>query len=81
MANEKLKKQWAGEVSAKLIGRKITAVRYMTDAEVKSFCWCNAAVVIQLDDGTLLYPQADDEGNNAGAIATSHDDLPVIPVI
>ena len=81
MANQKLKRSWVADVSATFIGRKIVAVRYMTDQEVKTLCWNKAAVVMALDDGTLFYPIADDEGNNAGAIATSCDDLPVIPVI
>ena len=78
MTDEQLKKQWADEVSAKLIGRRIVKVRYMSKAEVKDCGWFNAAVIIKLDDGTLLYPMADDEGNSAGAIATTHEDLPVI---
>ena len=81
MLNQKLKRSWVADISAKFIGRKIVAIRYMTDKEVKSVSWSKAAVVIALDDGTLFYPMADDEGNNAGALATSCDDLPVIPVI
>ena len=81
MTNEQLKKKWAEEVSAKLVGKKIVRVRYMTPDEVKDCGWFNAAVILRLDDGTLLYPTADDEQNNAGSLATTHEDLPVIPVI
>jgi hypothetical protein len=81
MSDAELKKQWADEVSVKLVGRKIVSVRYMTKEEVKDCAWFNAAVILKLDNGTLLYPMADDEGNNAGALATTHEDLPVIPVI
>ena len=81
MTNEHLKKQWVDEVSAKLVGRKIVKVRYMSKDEVKDYGWYNAAVLIKLDDGTTLYPMSDDEGNNAGSLATTNKDLPVIPVI
>jgi hypothetical protein len=81
MTDEQLKKKWADEVSAKLVGRKIVKVRYMSKKEVNDCGWYNAAVIIKLDDGTMIYPMSDDEGNNAGALATTNEDLSVIPVI
>ena len=81
MTDEQLKKQWAKEAADKLVGRKIVKVRYMTKKEVEDCGWFNAAVILKLDDGTMLYPMADDEGNNAGSLATTNEDLPVIPVI
>ena len=41
--------------------------------------WSKSPVVIELDDGIHLIPMSDDEGNDAGAIATNLDDLPIIP--
>ena len=79
--SNKLKKKWSKEVGGKLVGRKIVAVRYMTDKERKEQWWSKSAVVIRLDDGSALYPMSDDEGNDAGAIATTYEDLPVIPTI
>jgi hypothetical protein len=76
-----LKRKWSEEVGRKLVGRKIVAVRYMTDKERKKHWWGKSAVVIKLDDGAFLYPMSDDEGNEAGAIATTLDDLPVIQTI
>lgn len=35
---------------------------------MKTVGWVRAPVVIELDDGTLLIPQSDDEGNDAGAL-------------
>jgi hypothetical protein len=43
--------------------------------------WDKSGIVLMLDDGTYIYPSRDDEGNGAGALFTSHADLPVIPVI
>lgn len=51
-----------------LVGRKITSVRYMTDQEQKDFGWYKKAVVITLDDGSVMFPMSDDEGNDAGVI-------------
>lgn len=52
-----------------LVGRKIVAVRELTKKEMKREFWdedsCTALV---LDDGTLLYPSRDPEGNGAGAL-------------
>jgi len=75
------KQRWVTEIETKLLGKKITGIRYMTDKEVEEFGWSNAAVVIQLDDGGELIASADDEGNNAGAIFTNYVGLDVIPVI
>jgi hypothetical protein len=37
--------------------------------------------MLELDDGTVLFPASDDEGNDAGALFTANDKLPVIPTI
>jgi hypothetical protein len=64
---EHQKKEWAKRF-ASLVGRSITAVSWMNESEVKATGWHRSAIVIQLDDGTLLIPQMDDEGNDAGAL-------------
>jgi len=81
MPNNLIKKQWAKEVAKHLVGKQIRSVRYMTNQEVKDASWYHAAIVIELDDKTLLYPMADDEGNDAGALGTNNNELQVIPVI
>ena len=75
------KQRWTAEVKAKLVGRKITGVRYMSDREVEHFGWCSAAIVLQLDDGGELIASRDDEGNDAGALFTNYVGLETIPVI
>ena len=81
MSTEELKKNWTEKVKTKLLGRKIIEIRFMTPEEIKFLDWANAAVVIKLDDGLLLYPSCDDELNNAGSLATTCNSLPLIPVI
>lgn len=67
-SREDCKARWA-KVFQPLVGRTIRAVRWMDEEEMKEMGdWFSAPIVIQLDDGTLLWPSADDEGNDAGAL-------------
>ena len=73
--------RWTKEASDLLVGRKIVRVRYMTQEECDHLGWNAKGIVIHLDDGNLIYPSRDDEGNDAGALFTNNDELPTIPVI
>jgi hypothetical protein len=53
----------------------------MTKKEVEYMGWQSRSVIIILDNGVAIYPSRDDEGNDAGALFTSDDSLPIIPVI
>lgn len=78
---ENIETRWTNEARRQLEGRRIVKVRYMTAAEADSLGWGVRAVVMQLDDGNLIYPSADDEGNDAGALFTNNERQPVLPVI
>jgi hypothetical protein len=55
-----------------LVGRKIVNVMYMDNESSEEMGWDGRrGVVIELDDGTQLFPMQDDEGNGPGALATS----------
>jgi hypothetical protein len=73
-------KNWIERSEKVLLGRRILKVRYMTQKEAEEMGWDNRAIVIGLDNGTVIFPSMDDEGNNAGAIFTTDKDLPTIPV-
>ena len=79
--DEQIKRRFELPIRKLLLGRKITSVRYMTEEERKGLGWSHASIVIGLDDNTLLYPSMDDEGNDAGALFTTHASLQTIPVI
>jgi hypothetical protein len=81
MAKDNLIKQWEKECSKHLVGKKIYTVRYMTDEEMEEHLWDKKALVIIFTDGSYIYASSDDEGNNGGALFTSFDNLPTIPVI
>lgn len=80
MSNASIEVRWRKKMLEKLRGRQIVNVRIMTVQEAETLGWFNRSVVLQLDDGAMLYGSMDDEGNEAGAIFTTYDDLPTLPV-
>lgn len=79
--NDKLAARWNKIASKMLVGRKIVRVSYMSEKEMEVSCWDRRALVIELDDGNLIFPSADDEGNGPGALFTNNDENPVLPVL
>lgn len=59
---------WNEHARINLLGKKIVGVRYITQEEANNLGWNSRSLAIQLNDGTLIYPSMDDEGNNAGAL-------------
>ena len=51
-----------------LIGRKIVNVRHLNPKECDDLGWYKSPLTLELDDGTILIPQTDDEGNDGGAM-------------
>ena len=76
-----LTKQWGERASKNLKGKVIAEVRYLTEEEVNGMGWYHSALAIFFTDGSYIFPSRDDEGNDAGALFASFEDLPVIPVI
>lgn len=72
---------WTDVAKKMLLNRKIVGVRYLLDEEMESLGWDDRTIVLILDDGNMIFPSCDDEGNCAGALFTNHSDQPVIPVI
>ena len=56
-----------------LVGQKITEVRWLTKKETEDIFdyWYNQPIQITLENGISLLPMSDDEGNEAGAMATN----------
>lgn len=65
MANNKY---WEEYGNKHLKGRTIVDVRYLTTIEMKGMGWHRKSIVLELSDGSLLFPSKDDEGNDAGAL-------------
>ena len=58
-----------------LIGLTIVDIRRMTEDELEGQGWDRRehAVVLEFDDGTLIYASQDEEGNGPGALFGTKD--------
>ena len=74
MSKNESRQLWASKLSS-LVGRKITQVRYLDDDEAEMCGWGRSPVSLTLDDGTMLWPASDDEGNDAGALNIQKGEL------
>jgi len=74
-------KQWTEVASSILLNRKIVKVRYMNQGEADDMGWYSRPVAFLLDNGVWIFPSADDEGNNGGALFTTDRNNSVLPVI
>lgn len=72
---------WTKVAADLLVGRTIVKVRYLTDEERDLIGFSSRAVVLQLDNGLLVYPSQDDEGNDAGALFTTDEKHGTLPVL
>lgn len=68
MATQTILDHWSNRAKNSFVGRRIVDARYLTKGEMEALGWTKSALVLQLDDGTLLFPSRDDEGNNGGAM-------------
>lgn len=60
--------RWTKFAADRLVGRTIKSVSYMTDEERELQGWYQKPLVIELDDGSVLFPISDDEGNGPGSL-------------
>ena len=72
---------WTHLTSEHLVGKTITKVEYIDNAEMEENMWHKRPIAIQLDNKHWLIPMMDDEGNDGGAISTTIGELQTIPVI
>lgn len=73
--------RWNKAARELLQGRTIVKVGYMSEEEAEAMGWSARPIVIELDNGLLLYPSMDDEGNDGGALFTSDEKTPGLPVL
>ena len=57
-----------------LLGKKIASIEYMASDDAENFGWNKRPIIITLDDGTEIFSQADEEGNDGGALAIYNSD-------
>ena len=80
MSNKELTKQWTDRFKF-LVGCKIIKVDYMSNEECEDLGWNKRPIQIHLDSGAVLSPQADDEGNDGGALFTGWKEQSLAPVL
>ena len=72
--------KWEKLVNKYLVGRQIVKVKWLSAKETEEiYGWDQQPCEIYLDNGTILTPRSDDEGNESGAIGTNINELPIIP--
>lgn len=86
MNKEQMFKRWNTQAREVLIGRTITKVMYMNDtwAEQLGFDeYMGRPLMMQLDNGTVIIPMRDDEGNDGGAVQylTKDGGFDVLPLL
>ena len=84
MDTKKIITKWQNSTRKLLVGKTITHVRYLKDEEMEGMDgWHYRPAVIIFNDGSMLIPQSDDEGNEGGAMLFQDKDKKhhIIPVI
>ena len=72
--------KWEKLVSKHLVGRKIVKIKWLSAKESERLMGgSQQPCEIYLDNGTILTPSSDDEGNESGAILTNIKELSCIP--
>ena len=73
-------RKWLRQINKVLLDRRIVKIRYMSKKEAEEMEWERRSIVLELDDGNIIYPSMDDGGNDGGALLTNDEELSVIPV-
>lgn len=55
-------------------GKVIKKVRNMTQAELDAEGWTRPTICLELEDGTVIYPSQDEEGNGPGEFFGTNGD-------
>lgn len=67
-SSKQLEQTWTERAVDQLKGRTIVSVRYMTSQEANALGWWSRPLMVELDDGTLIYAAIDGEGNGPGTL-------------
>jgi hypothetical protein len=73
--------RWNKIAADMLVGQVVSSVRYMTPKEASDSGFASRPVVIEFGSGLHIFPMRDDEGNDAGALATSDRKNSCLPVL
>lgn len=70
MSNTKVNpdQQHNTNAESKLVGKTIKRVHYLSNKDAENLMWYKRPIVIEFEDGSMIIPQMDDEGNDGGAL-------------
>lgn len=74
-------KQTVESLRKALVGKKVTDVGYMKKEDQHDMGWSYRPLVICFEGDQFVFPMADDEGNEAGALATSVEGCGTVGVL
>ena len=84
---QELVEKWGKTANDLLAGLQVRRAYYMPRKSVDTMGWHASCPVIEFydpngdRDNIRIFPMKDDEGNDAGAMATSNEEDPVLPVV
>ena len=70
-----------GKAENLLLGKKVLAVRFLSEAEAKMMGWESRPLCIYFSDGLTLIPATDEGGSDGGCLYTNNEDLPIIAAV
>ena len=65
---DKIEKRWTKYAEKHLLGRSISRVRYLDKDEAEHLGWHQRSLLLELDNGTIVFMSRDDEGNDGGTL-------------
>lgn len=72
-------RNWSIDATKLFKGKVVSHIRYTNEKEMEELGWYSAAPMIVFTDGSWFLASSDDEGNDSGALWTSHVDMDIIP--
>lgn len=69
------------KLRAAIVGKTVKDVGFMRKEDQYDMGWGYRPIVIIFEDGEYVFPMADDEGNEAGALATSVEGCETVGVL
>ena len=65
---DKIEKKMTAYANKHLLGRSIAQDRYLNKDEAEHLGWDQRSLLLELDNGTIVFMSQDDEGNNGGTL-------------
>ena len=82
LSEHEIETKWTKRAQNVLFGRTIVKCHYMSKENCEDWGWYKRPIVFELDNGTVVVAQCDDEGNDGGVLwYTDKSKEDVMPVL